>query len=119
IPCRAFGPARIADFDRDRWLTHAGASRQARAPPWANYWLTAGSSSALHAAADFARTGKSVRFSPHVASFSPLEAQKSGARKRDFHEPIQADLGRPVPPRKNISLSENQKSWFASSIPPR
>jgi len=36
--------------------------------------------------------------------------EKSAARKRRFTQTFQSDLGRPVPPRKNISLVPSGKS---------
>jgi hypothetical protein len=41
-------------------------------------------------------SGKSVQFSPLITSPPAPNAQKSRAHKRRFHEPLQADLGRPV-----------------------
>jgi hypothetical protein len=50
----------------------------------------------------------------HSASLEPLRAEKSPARKLRFTQRFQADLGRPVPPRKNIPLVPSGKSALSA-----
>jgi hypothetical protein len=66
-------------------------------------------------------TSKSVRFSLRHLAHPGFCDPKTVAPKTRFHERVQRDLGRPVPPRKKISLVPSGKSTplIAASSPTR
>src|SRR5215475_7835459 len=66
-----------------------------------------------------ARRANQFDFTAISSRENTLQARKWHARKIDFHETFQADLGRPVLARKTFRFSSTPNQWLLLAIPPQ